>query len=97
MIKIEIKTAAVEEFSGISKKSGKPFTMRNQTGYANVVDRTGELLRQAVKITLEDGQQPYAPGFYQLAPNSIYVDSFSRLIIGRVVLIPVQSAMRSAA
>lgn len=97
MIKIEIKSATVEEFSGISKKSGKSFTMRNQTGYANLVDRSGEILRQAVKITLEDNQAPYAPGQYQLAPNSIYVDSFSRLMIGRVVLMPVQSAMRSAA
>lgn len=98
MIKIEIKSDKVEAFSGISKKTGKPFSMNNQTGYANLVDANGEVLRQALKITLSDDQKPYPVGFYTLAPSSLYIDSFSRLVVGRIALMPFQSAaVRQAA
>ncbi|MHB0991636.1 MAG: single-stranded DNA-binding protein [Burkholderiales bacterium] len=88
MIKIEIKSDKVEAFSGVSKKTGRPFSMNNQTGYANLIDANGEVLRQAIKITLSDDQKPYQPGFYTLAPSSFFIDSFSRLVVGRIALLP---------
>lgn len=93
MIKIEIKSDKVEAFSGVSKKTGRPFSMNNQTGYANLIDANGEVLRQALKITLNDDQKPYQPGMYMLAPSSLFIDSFSRLVVGRLALLPLaQSA-----
>ena len=98
MIKIEIKNTKVEQFSGVGKRSGKPFTMNNQMGYVNLPDVNGEILRRSIKITLPDGQQPYPVGVYQLALSSLMVDSFGRLSVGRIVLEPlqVQQAVRAA-
>ncbi|ECE4893358.1 TPA_asm: DNA-binding protein [Salmonella enterica subsp. enterica serovar Typhi str. CT18] len=86
MIKIEIKPSqvAIDSRSGISKKSGNPYTLNEQMGYAWLGGDYPEL----IKINLEDGQPPYAAGFYSLSLKSFRVGDFNRLQIARVDLIP---------
>lgn len=99
MIKIEIKSTDIEPFSGISKTTGKPFAIRNQEAYAYTFDKNGVLrpYPELIKLSLEDNQLPYPIGFYQMAPQTVFVDKFQRLAIGRPSLLPAQIPQRSAA
>ena len=36
---------------------------------------------QRIRLTLDDDQQPYPAGTYQLDPSSIYVDRFNQIAI----------------
>lgn len=83
MIRIEIKSANVVPKSGIAAKTGKPYSMREQFGYAYTYDKSGVLNEYPVKftLTLNDGQEPYAPGDYVLAPESIYTNRFGQFEI----------------
>lgn len=78
-MKIEVKSSEVNVKSGTSKKSGKPYSIREQVGYLHV---QGEAYPQRCVLQLEDEQQPYAPGVYETA-NELYVGDFGRLAISR--------------
>lgn len=97
MIKIEIKSAEVYSKSGISKKSGKPYTIREQDAWAFVSDREGKPQPYPARIRLHlfDDQQPYPAGVYQLVPASITVDRFSSLSISPV-LVPLAASAATA-
>ena len=41
-MRIEIKSDKIQEISGISKSSSKPYLIRKQSGYAYVVDEAGQ-------------------------------------------------------
>lgn len=99
MIKIEIKSTDIETFSGVSKTTGKPFNIRNQMAYAYTFDKNGSPrpYPELIKISLEDNQLPFAVGFYQMAPQSVFVDKFQRLALGRPSLIQIQQPQRAAA
>lgn len=98
MIKIEINSAEVRVKSGTSARTGKPYSIREQDGWAHTCDRQGKPNQYPVRvsISLGDDQAPYAPGAYTLAPESIYTNRFNQLEISPV-LRPVQAAMRNAA
>lgn len=98
MIKIEIQSAEVKTKSGNSARTGKPYSIREQTGFAFTHSRDGKLNPYPVKvsITLGDDQQPYAPGVYQLAPESLYTNRFDQLEISPV-LKPLAAAVKAAA
>ena len=93
MIKIEIETAETKTKSGVSARTGKPYSMREQRGYAYTVDQAGKPQRypSTLVLTLKDEQLPYQPGFYTLAPASLYTNKFDQLEISPV-LMPIVAA-----
>lgn len=92
-IKIEVASASFETRSGVSARTGKPYSMKEQEAFAYTVSRDGELSKypQRIKITLNDNQGPYPVGFYTVAPESFYVDRFDSLTLG-LILRPLQAA-----
>lgn len=88
MLKVEIKSAEVSERSGISEKTGKPYTIREQTGYAFI---EGEAYPVKIKLPLDRDQQPFGKGYYQLAGSCFYVSKYGRLELSKtLVLRPIQ-------
>lgn len=98
MIKIEIDNPEVRTKSGVSARTGKPYTIREQKGYAYLCDREGKPNKHpsTLVITLGDDQPPYAPGFYTLSPSSFYTDRFDNLALSPV-LVPVAQQVKAAA
>lgn len=98
MIKIEIQSADVKVKSGISARTGKPYSIPEQQGFAFTYSRDGKPNSYPVKvaIVLGEDQQPYPPGVYQLAPESFYTNRFDQLEISPV-LKPLASAFKAAA
>ena len=92
MIRIEVVNASVDERSG--NKNGKNWVIREQAGYAHLLDDQGKPMKYPVACTLplEKDAPPYQPGFYMLDARSIYVGDFRRLELGRVRLIPEKKA-----
>lgn len=102
MIKIEIASNLVETKSGVSAKSSKPYSIRQQEGWAltyNSQTSQPNPHPQKIVFTLDDNQPPYPVGLYMLDPSSLYVGKFDSLMIGRVKLIarPAAAAKVSAA
>ncbi len=97
-IKFEIKSADVSIRSGTSQKTGKAYSIHEQEAWGFFVDAKGQPhpYPQKTRLTLEDGQPPYAPGVYVLADNSFYVDRFGQVVC-RAKLQPVAAATRQAA
>jgi hypothetical protein len=83
MLKIQIETTMVDTKAGTSAKTGKPYCIREQEGWMFGFDRGGKQhpYPQRILLTLDDDQQPYPVGTYQLCPSSIYVDRFSQIAI----------------
>jgi hypothetical protein len=91
-MKIEIKSADVNVKSGVSKKNGKPYTIREQVGYLH---QEGEAYPVRCVLALEDQQESYAPGVYETA-NELYVGDFGRLAVSRSMRLVSVSARRAA-
>lgn len=90
MIKIEIESQTVVTRSGTSQKTGKPYTIREQ---AALLFRDGEKYPERIKLTLDDGLTPYAPGFYSLHDSSFSVNRYDALQVRPVLQsLKVQSA-----
>lgn len=98
MIKIEINSAEVRVKAGTSARTGQPYSIREQDGWAHTCDRQGKPNQYPVRctITLGDQQAPYAPGAYMLAPESLYTNRFNQLEIAPV-LKPINAAALKAA
>lgn len=81
MIKIEVENAQVQERTGTSSKTGKAYRIREQEAWGWFHDVEGRVQRhpQRIRIALGDEQQPYQPGMYQLAPESLYPDRFGQV------------------
>jgi len=84
MMKIEIHEAQVNvsERSGVSQRTGKPYVIREQSGYIHM----GGVYPALFKFNLEDGQLPYPAGSYTLHPGSFKINNFEQISIGRVIL-----------
>lgn len=82
-MKIFIQSAEVIEKTGVSQKTGKPYSIREQLGYAHI---PGKHFPVAIRIPLEDGSAPYPEGNYLLSDRSFQVGSFDTLKLGRVYL-----------
>ena len=82
-MKIEIRDQKVENFSGTSSKTGKPFSMNKQEGYCHM---DGQPYPQRIEITLDDKSTGFPPGMYQMEETSFYVNRFGQLSIGTLKL-----------
>lgn len=91
MLKIEIKSTEVVNKSGTAARSGKPYSINEQSAYFH---QPGKEYPIEINITLQDGQNSYAPGFYDLDESSFFVGRFGSLEC-RPVLKPIKT-VRSA-
>jgi Helix-destabilising protein len=82
-IQIEIKSTDVDDKRGTSR-AGKPYHIREQFGYADL----GKAYPVEIRVPLDANAPPYAPGTYAIHPDSLYVDRFGRLTLGRLKLVP---------
>jgi len=98
MIKIEVKSTEVRTINGTSKKTGKPYTIRDQEAYAHTLDKDGKprAYPERISLQLEGDQPPFDPGTYHLSPSSVYVGDFGRLMLGRPVLVKAPAVSRAA-
>ena len=94
MFRVEIKDGAVEEFSGISKKTNQPFTIRKQKGWLH--NPAWEYPKE-IDIPLREQRAPYNEGEYQVAASSFYVGRFGDLQISLELEPMVSRNVRSAA
>jgi hypothetical protein len=98
-IKIEIESAEVVIKSGIAAKTGKPYSIREQKGWAYLLAADGKPQRHPVtfKVSLRDDQNPYAPGNYTLSLSSIYTNKFDQFEVSpMLVAAPVAVAVKAA-
>lgn len=88
-MKIEVKSNEVNVKSGNAKRTGMPYTIREQEAYLHV---PGAAYPERCVLNLEDGAEPYAPGMYESA-NELYVGDFGRLAVSRrMALTPIRKA-----
>lgn len=97
MLKIQIETTVVDTKSGTSAKTGKPYSIREQEAWMFGYGRDGKPQPhpQKIKLTLDDDQNPYEVGTYQIDPASLYVDRFGQVAI-RVRLRAIAQAAKAA-
>lgn len=98
MLKIQIETTVIDTKNGVSAKTNKPYSIREQEAWAYLFSRDGQPNKHPtkIKITLDDDQQPYAIGPYVLDLASLYPDRFGQLCI-RTRLLPALSNASKAA
>lgn len=88
-MKIEVKSSELNVKSGTSKRTGKPFSITEQSAYLHM---DGEAYPVRCVLPIEDGAQAYAPGMYETA-SELTVGDFGRLSVSRKLrLVPVRKA-----
>lgn len=107
MIRIEIKSTTTGEQDIAPKappaKQFTPFTKISQSAYVHgLVDQNGAphafpLFVSVMLGVKENHRVPYPLGFYELEPESFFVDRFDNLTLGRLSLKPVQVQQLKAA
>lgn len=78
MLNIEVRDTSTLPKRGVSKKTGKPYSFKEQKAYAHL---EGKPYPQEIVVSLDDDQPPYREGFYTLAPESFYVGGFMSLAV----------------
>jgi len=87
---MQIQVAAGVSSRTITKKDGEEMTMHSQR--AKLVFGGDGMLDRPFSLSLDDPSQAYAPGFYELGPESFVTNEYDRLSIGYTVsLTPVSS------
>jgi hypothetical protein len=74
---VEILNPNARTISGVSKKTGGDYSFKVQEAYLH----SSEGYPEKFEITLQDGASPYGKGFYDLAPDSVYIDRQGKLAI----------------
>lgn len=98
MLKVTVASSALDNIAGISKVSGKPYSLFKQTVYFHTVDKEGVELMYPEKgnLLVERDTQgnglAYAPGIYDLHPSSFRLDRNGSLEVAtRLVRRPVKA------
>jgi len=97
MLRIQVEKAEVSTRTGTSKRTGQPYTIREQECWVHTCDRSGVVHPhpERVVLMLDDNQAPYPAGSYTICPSSLYVDRFRQLDL-RLRLKPVTAATVAA-
>lgn len=74
---IEVREAKIETKSGVSRKTGKPYTINEQPAFVSLP--TGETRR--VVLQHEDGDKALDVGRYVPSPSAYWVGDFGALSI----------------
>lgn len=99
MIRVEVHDDGVQERTIVAKATGKAYLFREQVAYAHIIDAGGRAQPYPSRVTVQlaDAQPPYAKGAYTIAAESIIVNRFGQLDLGRLVLKPMAQSARQAA
>jgi hypothetical protein len=99
MIKIEVQSADVLTKTGVSSKTNKPYSIREQEAWAYLFNRNGQPdpYPSKIRLRLDDGQLPYPKGFYMLHQSSFVVDEYGTMGLGRINIVPHQPAQTNSA
>jgi Helix-destabilising protein len=81
-IKVRIKSTAFDTKSGNSQKTGKSYSIREQSAFVLI----GELILP-LTLSLGRDQPVYAEGFYEVLDESFTTDAYGRLCVGKKGLI----------
>jgi len=84
MLTVEIheQQVSIKERSGVSQRTGKAYTIREQEAYVDL----GGVYPALFNFNLEDGQHPYPAGKYRIHPASFKINNFGQVSVGRVLL-----------
>ena len=77
-IKLEIKSTKRFNNSGVSKRTGKDYSIDSQQAYLHVENKAYPV---ECSVNLEPNQDVYPIGYYDLTDDSIYVDRFNNLTL----------------
>lgn len=99
MLKVEVVTSMVDTKGGISAKTNKPYSIREQEAWVTFYSREGKPNPHPskVKLTLDADQDPYEIGDYIIDPASLYADRFGQIAIRARLRRSVQAAQAKAA
>jgi len=89
MIRIEIESTKLNQRSGVSKETQKPYSMQEQMA---LMFRQGERYPEKIKLTLDKDSSAYPVGHYMLSDESFELSRFAGIQI-RPRLIPMASAV----
>lgn len=78
MQRISIESTEVHTKSGTSQRTGKPYSIREQSAWLH----TGKKYPVAIRVPLADDQQPYSPGDYEIS-SPLSVGKFESLQVSR--------------
>lgn len=87
-IRIEIENSQILTRSGVSERTGKPYTIHEQ---AALMFRDGERYPERIKVNLDEGMSAYQPGNYVLSDASFSVSRYGAVQC-RPVLLPVKQS-----
>jgi len=90
-IKIEIKSTERFNKSGVSKRTGKPYSIDSQQAYLHQPNKAYPV---ECSVNLKEKQDVYPIGFYDLTEDSIYVDRFKNLVLSPSLV--AQSSVKAA-
>ncbi|NAZ17939.1 DNA-binding protein [Glutamicibacter soli] len=82
-IVVEIENAQILTRSGVSERTGKPYTIREQQA---LMFREGERYPERIKVTLDEGMSAYQPGRYTLSDASFSVSRFGAMQVRPLLL-----------
>lgn len=92
MIRIEIKSTELKRRE-LTSKQGRPMVFHEQEAWAYIVDSNGQPQpypqRMVINIDADHGQKAYPTGFHTPSPDSLFIDRFNTLKIGRLKLVPI--------
>ncbi|WP_164852422.1 single-stranded DNA-binding protein [Rheinheimera riviphila] len=80
-MKIEIQNPQVEVRNGTGRDQ-RPFQIRRQVAYAHLAGLAYPVM---MRLQLEDSNQGFQPGMYELDESSFYVGKYGELAISRSV------------
>lgn len=87
MLRIEIESTLTNSRSGVSQRTGQPYTMVSQNALAY---QQGSKHPDKIVIDLMDGERAHPVGNYAIADESFEPDKYKKLQLRRMVLVPIQ-------
>lgn len=82
-IVIEVENAQIVTRSGVSERTQKPYTIREQQA---LMFREGERYPERIKVTLDEGMSAYPPGRYTLSDASFTVSRYGAIQVRPLLL-----------
>jgi len=97
MFKVQIASTAVNTKTGISQRTKKEYSMREQIAWIYMFDQQGKPNPhpQSITLLLDGDDAPYPIGDYLLTPSSFYVGTFGSIKV-RPKLEPVKKLVAAA-
>lgn len=98
MLKVTVASASLDHIAGISKVSGKPYSMFKQTVYFHTVDKENveNMFPEKGSVLVEKDANgnglAYTPGVYILHPSSFRLDRNGGLEVATRLVRPAKAA-----